>query len=348
METKAKIGLFFGGKSVEHEVSLRSIRSIFDALDRSKYEPILIAVSKEGKLFFAKAMSYFEKAVAVDDVLEFLDPLSTDKIRDLDLSCIFSTMHGGFGENGCFQGLFEILNIPYVGPGVLGSSIAMDKDVTKRLLLQAGIHVTPFVCAKKDTVSTELLSSQQFPCFIKASNLGSSVGVYKCYSLEEAQKAAESVFELDHKVLIEKAIKGREIEVAVLGLETKLASLSGEVIPTHDFYSYEAKYLDDSGAILEIPAKNIDHEYFQKLAIKVCEVLEIESMARVDFFVLESGQYYVNEVNTLPGFTSISMYPKLFEASGISYCHLITKLIEDAIWRFNKNSKVQKTLYANL
>lgn len=348
MTLKAKIGLFFGGKSVEHEVSLRSMKSIYDAIDRGRFETVLYPISKEGKLYFADSMDIFEKASSVDEVLEKLSGSSLDQLQKDELDCAFSTMHGGLGENGSYQGLFEILNIPYVGPNVLGSSIAMDKDVTKRLLLQAGIPVTPFTSCKKSNLTLEALSSQDFPCFIKAANLGSSVGVFKCQNMQEASLAASSVFELDHKLLIEKAVKAREIEVAVLGFDEKMASISGEIIPHHDFYSYEAKYLDDNGASLEIPAQHVDHEFLKTVALHVCQVLEIDCMARVDFFLLEDGSYYVNEVNTLPGFTSISMYPKLFEASGISYSDLISRLINDAKERFEKNIKIQKTLYANL
>lgn len=348
MTNLSKIGLFFGGSSVEHEVSLRSIKSVYQSIDKKKFEPLLFPISKEGVFYQASNIDVFHEKISVDEVLDQLIPIGIDEISKAGLTCAFSTLHGGCGENGSFSGLFEILKIPYVGPSVLGSAIAMDKDVTKRLLQHAGIGVVPFVSMKQTTFDEKKLSAMGFPCFIKAANLGSSVGVFKCHNLEDALKAAGEVFELDTKLLIEKAIEGREIEVAVCGVNQLQASLAGEVIPHHEFYSYEAKYLDENGASLAYPAENVDHLLLQNIAIKACSVLEIDSMARVDFFITKEGQYFINEINTLPGFTSISMYPKLFEVSGLKYQELITTLIENAMERFEKNSRLQKSLYANL
>lgn len=345
---KRKIGLFFGGKSVEHEVSLRSMKSIAQAIDKNLFEILLFPVCKKGDIYFASCMSVFGEATSVDDVINHLEYSGIDRIKQEKIICAFSTMHGSSGENGAFQGLFEILDIPSVGPGILGSSVAMDKEITKRLLDHAKIPVVPFETLRSGIIDENKLSTFGFPCFIKAASLGSSVGVYKCHTLDEAKKAAREVFELDNKLLIEMAISGREIEVAVMGLDHLQASVAGEIIPHHEFYSYEAKYLDDNGASLELPARCVDHKYFQDLACKVCEVLEVNNMARVDFFLKEDGTVYVNEINTLPGFTSISMYPKLFEISGVSYSMLITTLINQAITRFEKNTRLQKTIYANL
>jgi D-alanine-D-alanine ligase len=348
MEKKIRIGLFFGGKSFEHEVSLRSMKGVFQALDNEKFEPVLFPVSKEGKIYSASSMSLFDEALSVDDCLDELTFFGIDALSEADLSAVFSTMHGGNGENGAFQGLFNILSIAYVGPGILGSAIAMDKDVTKRLLHYENISIVPYRTMKSSQMDVDILQSQGFPCFIKAASLGSSVGVYKCHDLEQAIKAAEEIFKLDDKLLVEKAVKGREIEVAILGTDPVEASMAGEVIPHHEFYSYQAKYLDDNGASFEAPAQNIDHDKLKQLAIKAVSALEIQGMARVDFFVTEDNSYYLNEINTLPGFTSISMYPKLFEVSGKSYSLLISSLIYEAISRFEKNSQLQKTLYANL
>jgi D-alanine-D-alanine ligase len=348
MQKKLKIGLFFGGKSVEHEVSLRSIKAVYKALDDKKFEPLLFPVSKEGTIYSASSLDIFNEALSVDECLAKLTFFGIDALSEAGLDAVFSTMHGGFGENGAFQGLFDILGVAYVGPGVLGSAIAMDKDITKRLLSHANISVVPYSIMKSFQKDFSILQSQDFPCFIKAASLGSSVGVYKCHNLEEAIIAAQEVFKLDHKLLVEKAIKGREIEVAILGSDNIEASLAGEVIPHHEFYSYEAKYLDENGASFEAPAKNIDHDVLKQIALKAARVCEIQGMARVDFFVTEDNTYYINEINTLPGFTNISMYPKLFEISGKSYSELISILIYDAIERCNKNSQLQKTLYANL
>lgn len=348
MTTREKIGLFFGGCSVEHEVSLRSMKSVYQALDKSKFEPLLFPISKEGVIYKATSMALFNDVLSVDEALNGLEVVGTCEIISAHLACAFSTLHGSYGENGSFSGLFEILKMPYVGPSVLGSAIAMDKDVTKRLLEHAGMGVVPYLAMKVSDFDEKKLTALGFPCFIKAASLGSSVGVFKCHNFEQALKAAKEIFELDTKLLIEQAIVGREIEVAVCGTKNLIASLAGEIIPHHEFYSYQAKYLDENGASLAYPAVNVNHDDLKKMAIKVCQVLEIDSMARVDFFITPQGQIYINEVNTLPGFTNISMYPKLFEVSGIGYSQLISILIDDAKVRFEKNSRLQKSLYANL
>lgn len=318
------------------------MKSIFHSIDQALFECVLLPVSKKGVIYFADSMSYFENAFSVDDAILNLKECGFDGIQKFQLSCVFSTMHGGSGENGAFQGFFELLEIPYVGPSVLGSAVAMDKEIAKRLLAQSGLNVVDSACLRFPEINQEALASQGFPCFVKAASLGSSVGVYKCYNLEQAEEAARKIYELDRKILIEKAVKAREIEVAVLGFQKLQASIAGEIIPHHEFYSYEAKYVDEQGASLELPAKNVDHQELQKLAMKACQVLEIDSMARVDFFIDQENKIYINEINTLPGFTSISMYPKLFEISGISYSDLIKKLILDAIDRFQKNAQLKK------
>jgi D-alanine-D-alanine ligase len=348
MTNKAKIGLFFGGMSFEHEVSIRSMKSIALALDKQKFEPVLFPISKSGQLYKASEITLFDQINSIDEVISVLELASFGDIQAASLDCVFSTMHGGLGENGSYQGLFEILQIPYVGPHVLGSSIAMDKDTTKRLLEHAGLNVVPYKTLKKHQYKDENLGALGFPCFIKAASLGSSIGVFKVANIEEAQLAALKVFEMDTKLLIEKAMIAREVEVAILGFEKLEASLAGEIVPHHEFYSYEAKYLDEYGASLLVPAPHVDHEKLKNLAIQACEVLDIDGMARVDFFITNTGEYYINEINTLPGFTSISMYPKLFDITGITYSDLITRLIDIAIARFEKNSRLQKTLYANL
>ena len=311
MTNLAKIGLFFGGCSVEHEVSLRSMKSVYQALDKTKFEAVLFAVTKEGHIYKPSSMAVFEDKLTVDEALNDMELVGIDSISYSNISCAFSTLHGGCGENGSFSGLFEILKIPYVGPSVLGSAIAMDKDVTKRLLEHAGIDVVPFETMKSSEFDLNKLQSLGFPCFIKAANLGSSVGVFKCHSLDEAIKAAKEVFELDTKLLIEKAVKGREIEVAVCGTRHLQASLAGEVIPHHEFYSYQAKYLDENGASLAYPALDVDHDLLKKIAIKACSVLEIDSMARVDFFMTGDGKLFINEINT---YLSLSFNILLFQA----------------------------------
>lgn len=344
MENNVQIGLFFGGKSFEHEVSLRSIKSVYQAIDKEKFNVILFPVAKDGTIYFAPDMDIFHQIDTVDELKHLLEKIYPHQIKEKGVDVVFSTLHGAHGENGAFQGFFEVLDIPYVGPQVKGSAIGMDKELTKKLLDKAGISVTPYYTVKNMQDLNLLENKLTYPCFVKASSLGSSVGVYKCQNVQEVKSCIVEVLKLDRKVLIEQAISGREIEVAVLGGPGYIASIPGEIIPHHEFYSYEAKYIDENGATLEIPATGIDSIKFQQLAIKVCEELEIEGMARVDFFITGDGHYFVNEVNTLPGFTSISMYPKLFEKTGISYRDLIEKLIEHALNRDEKIKSLNTTL----
>jgi len=272
-------------------------------------------------------------------------PQSSGKLTGLDsagldrsVDVVFPILHGPLGEDGAVQGLLKLANVPFVGAGVLGSAVGMDKDVMKRLLRDAGIPVPKFLVfgrgQKPDYAAvTKALGS---PVFVKPANLGSSVGISKAKDAAGFDKAVALAFRYDTKVIVEENIQAREIECAVLGNEAPKASIAGEIIPTHEFYSYEAKYLDEDGARLEIPAK-LDAATLQRvqaLAVHTFKVLACEGMGRVDFFLTPDGQLYVNEINTIPGFTKISMYPKLWEASGIGYTQLISRLIELAMERF--------------
>jgi D-alanine-D-alanine ligase len=292
---KIQVGLVFGGRSGEHEVSVRSAESIRKILDKTKYDVVDIFIDKEGKFEF-------------------------ELFKNVDV--FFPIIHGTFGEDGTLQGLFELLDKAYVGAGVLGSAVGMDKDVMKRLLLQAKIPVGSFVV-------WPIKPDFPFPMFVKPANMGSSVGVTKVKNKTELKKAVEIALRYDTKVIIEKAIVGRELEVSVLGNDSPIASLPGEVKANHEFYDYEAKYLDEHGAVLEIPAKLTKKkiEEIQKIAVDTFKILECKGMARVDLFLSKSGKIIINEINTLPGFTSISMYPKLWEATGVSYFDLLDKLI---------------------
>ena len=260
---------------------------------------------------------------------------------------IFPVLHGPFGEDGTVQGLFKLANVPFVGASVLGSAVGMDKDVMKRLLRDAGIRTARFVVlersASAETEFEDLQHQLGLPFFIKPANLGSSVGIHKVKDKEQFVRAVEDAFRYDSKILIEEFVPGREIECSVLGNEKPMASLPGEIIPRHEFYSYEAKYMDENGAFLEIPAKlpaDIIKEV-QDIAIKAFKALCCEGMARVDFFLRDNREVVVNEINTIPGFTKISMYPKLWEASGISYADLIDRLIQLALERFEREKKLK-------
>jgi D-alanine-D-alanine ligase len=253
---------------------------------------------------------------------------------------VFPVLHGPFGEDGTVQGLLKLANIAFVGAGVLGSAIGMDKDVMKRLLRDAGIPVVRFMVANRYSSNgidfDDVRDQLGLPLFVKPANLGSSVGIHKVNDRDEFERAVRDALNYDNKILIEECIKGREIECSVLGNDNPIASVPGEILPRHEFYSYEAKYLDENGAVLEIPAKlpAETSERIRQLATKTFTVLCCEGMARVDFFLRNDEEIIVNEINTIPGFTRISMYPKLWEATGISYSDLIDRLIQLAIERF--------------
>lgn len=352
MKRKIKVGILFGGKSAEHEVSLRSAKNVFEAMDRDKYDPVLIGITKKGewllenpkKLLDGPSLRTSGESVAlVTEGDGKMISFENGKMEKIDV--MFPILHGPFGEDGTVQGLLKLANIPFVGPSVLGSAIGMDKDVMKRLLREAGIPIGKFLVFKGaekpdfDKVKKEL----GLPFFVKPANMGSSVGVSKVKKEKEFKKAVKSAFDFDLKILIEENIEGREIECAVLGNENPIASIPGEIVLRDEFYSYETKYIDEHGATIEIPAKLPKETVrkIQKLAIKTFQVLSCEGMSRVDFFLKENGEIIVNEINTIPGFTNISMYPKLWEASGISYNDLIDRLITFAIERFKKEQKLQ-------
>lgn len=364
MKKKVKVGIIFGGKSAEHEVSLQSAKHVIEAIDKEKYEPVLIGVDKKGKWLLSVDSSKFLLNSSNPKLIKLnsetsqsitLAPQSDGRIANLDthqsdksIDVVFPILHGPFGEDGTIQGLLKLANIPFVGASVLGSAIGMDKDVMKRLLRDAGIPIAKFLAVKESEVPTfeDVVESLGLPIFVKPANLGSSVGVSKVKNENDFEKAVREAFGYDRKILIEESIEGREIECSVLGNDKPIASVPGEIISSHDFYSYEAKYIDENGAALAIPAKLPDKtvKVVQNLAVKAFRILACEGLARVDFFLKDNGDVLVNEINTIPGFTSISMYPKLWEASGISYTELIDRLIQLALERFEREQKL-KTSY---
>lgn len=359
---KTRVGILFGGKSVEHEVSVRSARSIYDALDKEIFDPILIGVTHSGKWVLADA----DKLASgrADATNRCVDPDEGPEVmlrsgsrgrltvvgsnKNIAVDVIFPMLHGPFGEDGTIQGLLKIADVPFVGPSILGSAVGMDKDVTKRLLMQAGVEVAPYRVVRMNSVvdTRRLINELGLPLFIKPANLGSSIGISKVSTPEELLAAVEEALKYDAKVLIESAIIGRECECAVLGNGEPKASTVGEVVPIGDFYSYRSKYLDENGATVQIPARLPDDmlEQIRSVAVKSAIVLECEGMVRVDVFVTKNNKIVVNEVNTIPGFTSISMYPKLWEHSGIPYRHLLTRLIDLAKERHQRDSKLLRTI----
>lgn len=363
---KLKVGVIFGGKSAEHEVSLQSAKNIVEAMDRDKYEPALIGIDKSGKWHINNESSYLlnaedpkliqlnksnDHAALVPGELEqqLIHAENGNALDQVDV--IFPIVHGTLGEDGSIQGMLRIANLPYVGPDVLSSAICMDKDIAKRLMEGAGINVAKgkaYTNAQRNQINyEELVQLLGKSMFIKPANQGSSVGVSKVSTKEEFEQAIDSAFEYDHKIIIEETLVGREIEFSVLGNEHPQASLPGEILPKTDFYSYDSKYIDEDGAELAIPAELPEEKMkeMQQVALKAFTTLQCEGLARVDFFLTEEGKIYVNEINTLPGFTQISMYPKLWEESGIGYTDLISQLIELAIERHERHAKLKSSVW---
>jgi D-alanine-D-alanine ligase len=346
---KLNVGILFGGKSAEHEISLLSARNVYEALDREKYTPVLIGIDKKGCWHLNDESQYLLDAgdprlIRLNEegspvgLLPSCGGTLTSHIR---LDVVFPILHGPLGEDGTIQGLLKLAEIPFVGAGVLGSAAGMDKDVMKRLLRDGGVPIGDFICLRSHEAPPgfdELAARLGLPFFVKPANMGSSVGVNKIRGQEEYLPGIADAFKYDSKIVIEEFIPGRELECSVLGNEDPQASVPGEIKSTHEFYSYEAKYIDEHGAVMEIPAKIPEEtaERVRELAIRTFKVLECEGLGRVDFFLKDSGEVIVNEINTMPGFTRISMYPKLWEASGVSYTELIDRLILLALTRFGK------------
>lgn len=357
---KLRVGILFGGKSAEHEVSLQSAKNIADAIDKEKYEVSLIAIDKAGHWLLPNQAEFLlntsdPKKIALNVVGNesvALVPQSSGEVTNLSRSealpavdVVFPILHGPFGEDGTVQGLLKLAGVPFVGAGVLGSAVGMDKDVMKRLFRDAGLPIAKFkVLRQEEDVDFEAISKELgLPLFIKPANLGSSVGVSKAKNKEEFERAVTEAFEFDTKIIIEEFIAGRELECAVLGNQSPEASGVGEIIPHHEFYSYDAKYLDEDGASLIIPA-DISAEVAERLrtlAVAVFKTLSCEGLARVDFFYTKDGRLFVNEINTMPGFTNISMYPRLWGAAGVSYTDLISRLIDLALERFTVEQKIK-------
>lgn len=358
MTKKITVGILFGGKSAEHEISILSAKNILLALDKSKYNPILIAIDPQGRWFINdhKMLASTKPRLAKftgNDVVTVI-PHGRGKIQHVKtedtttLDVVFPILHGTYGEDGTVQGLLKLADVPFVGAGVLGSAVGMDKDVMKRLFRDANIPSCKFLSLRySDRINNkEIINKIGLPLFVKPANLGSSVGISKVKKASELSKAIQEAFQYDTKIIIEEFIPGREIECSVLGNNDPIVSLPGEIIPTHEFYSYEAKYVDPYGANFKIPAKLSKKiiKRIQELAIKAYKTSNCEGLARVDFFLPKNGHPIVNEINTMPGFTAISMYPKMWEASGLNCTDLIDKLIALAIERFEKEQSL-KTHY---
>ena len=359
---KVRVAILFGGRSAEHEVSLQSAINVINAIDKNKYDPVLVGIDRTGRWHLdeqslllsqnenpnltALRNSNAEVMLALAQGQTQLVPLANNQ-RTENIDVIFPVLHGPYGEDGSVQGLARLANVACVGSGILGSAVGMDKDVAKRLLHADGIAVANFMAVRRGSdipaAMTAIEARLPYPVFVKPANMGSSVGVSKARDRAELEAALEGAFAYDLKVVVEETIIGREIECAVLGNTNPRCSVPGEIITQDEFYSYSAKYVDEKATALAIPAdvESATVERLQKIALQAFTTLEANGMARVDMFLTKDQKIYVNEINTIPGFTKISMYPKLWEASGISYTKLIDQLITLAIEDFTVRSALK-------
>ena len=323
---KLRVAVIYGGRSGEHEVSIRSARAIMDALDPEKYERIEYFIGQDGK--WAPG------------------PILPEPGAHPDIDVVFPVLHGTFGEDGTVQGLLELAGLPYVGAGVLGSSVSMDKDLMKRVCKERMLPVVDYVTITRETPDpVKACQHLPFPMFVKPANLGSSVGISKAKSAAELAEAIAFAAQYDRKIVVERGIEGRELECAVLGNETPMASLPCEILPSREFYDYDDKYLLDM-AKTELPAKLSQEktDELRRLAVECFRAVECEGMGRVDFLLeAATDKLYINEINTIPGFTSISMYPKMWEHRGIGFSALIDQLIELALDRDKRKKATRFT-----
>ena len=353
---KRRVGVIYGGRSGEHEVSIVSASSIFANLDRSRYEPVAIRIEKDGRWMLPdrppavlSAADVTTLGSASSDGAPMVEP--TVALRGLDV--VFPILHGPYGEDGTVQGLLELANVAYVGAGVLGSAAGMDKDVMKKLFAAAGLAIVKHVTFlrgewEKDAkrVTGEIESKLRYPVFVKPANLGSSVGISKVRNRKELPPAIETAAAYDRKIVVEQGVggkkqKARELECSVLGNDAPQASTVGEIVPAAEFYDYNAKYLDEGSQLL-IPAKITKKQMkdVQQMAVRAFQAVDCSGLARVDFLMdPKTEKIYLNEINTMPGFTSISMYPKLWAASGLGYQELIDRLIQLALERHNEKTR---------
>ncbi|HZQ08218.1 MAG TPA: D-alanine--D-alanine ligase [Anaerolineae bacterium] len=370
MTPKIRVGLIFGGKSGEHEVSLASAYSVLRALDPNKYDAVLIGVTKEGrwltggnplKKLVNATQSPLLKAINGSNgdpnltamVSQSAAAITSGNALDGVVDVVFPLIHGPNGEDGTIQGLLELADLPYVGANVAASAVGMDKGLMKALFRAAGLPIVEYLVVMRgkwertpeETIS-EIEANIGYPCFVKPANLGSSVGVSKAHNWDELTQALATAAMYDRKIIVERAVEGREIECSVLGNDVPLASLPGEVIPNREFYDYDAKYADENTRLI-VPADLTSEqtETVQDLAIRAFQAIDCCGMARVDFFLdKRDDRILLNEINTIPGFTSVSMYPRMWEASGLSYPQLIDRLIQLALER-STDKKRNKVTY---
>ena len=346
---KIRIAVLFGGRSGEHEVSLRSAESVLQALDPQKYDVVPIGITHEGRwLSSGNPMKALAPKETIQKELADGKPaaISAEVRTAGGFDVVFPVLHGTYGEDGTIQGLLELADLPYVGAGVLGSAVGMDKDVMKRLLRDAGLPIVDYwslLASRIESFVRDHSGSLPYPVFVKPANLGSSVGINKVHNAGELPAALAAAAQFDRKIVVERGVDAREIEVAVLGNDNPDVSVPGEVVPARDFYDYQAKYVsDDSKILIPAPLTDAQVKEARELGRKVFQVLECSGLGRVDLFLEKAtGKFYVNEINTLPGFTSISQYPKLWAASGLPYPKLLDRLVELAFERHAEKKKLR-------
>ncbi|WP_420386164.1 D-alanine--D-alanine ligase [Roseivirga sp.] len=347
--SKQNLAIIFGGKSTEHEISILSAKSILKHLDRSPFNLYVIKIDTAGHwwLIDENQIDTDQAGTRVSLIpgspkTELISLVDGQVITTLDVA--FPVLHGVFGEDGTIQGLFKMADLAFVGCDVLAASSCMDKDVTKRLLRDADINIAPYLMATNQSIPSynQVEKELGMPVFIKPANLGSSVGVYKVSSESAYNEKIRQALTYDHKVLIEQLIIGKEVECSVLGNEDPKASLPGEIITNTDFYDFESKYVDSNASSTQIPASITENQIdeVRKIAVKAYQTMGCQGLARVDFFVTQEGEIMINEINTLPGFTNISMYPKMWEATGIGYQELLSLLIELALTKHEKDASL--------
>ncbi len=368
--SRKRVGVVFGGKSAEHDVSLRSALTIMAALEAAGHEAVPIGITREGQwltsgdpmaaLQAASPLFSIDESRQAGDVVNQVSSLSIQARQDGrgsvpnngwagGIDVIFPALHGPMGEDGTVQGLFELADVPYIGAGVMASAVAMDKSITKKILSSAGIPQARWVVARRrewqtmpDQVQEAIEESLGYPCFVKPASLGSSIGISKVRNAEELAEAMNLAAQHDRKIVIEEGIEGQELEVSVLGNDDPIASIVGEIIPggDHEFYDFEAKYVDDTSELL-IPARIPDEaaREIQRLAVQAFREIDCAGIARVDFFLeRDTGRVLLNEINTIPGFTAISMYPMLWEASGVPISELVDRLVDLATERYRERN----------
>ncbi|MEN8097763.1 MAG: D-alanine--D-alanine ligase family protein [Chloroflexota bacterium] len=366
MKRRLRVGVLFGGRSGEHHVSLRSAASVMSVMDKERYQVIPIGITQNGRwISGGDPMRVLMSDGRGETAALLSDPnqkalLKLERETDQEMSfqrgeqldVIFPVLHGTYGEDGTVQGLLELAGIPYVGAGVVGSALAMDKVVFKKVMIAEGLPVLPYeliVRSKweqnKDPILDRIESSLAYPIFTKPANLGSSVGINKCDNRDELKRGIDVAAQFDRRLVAEQGIDAREIECSVLGNDEPIASIAGEIVPSREFYDYQAKYLDDKedASELLIPAPITDAQMLlvRQLSVAAFKAIDGAGLGRVDFLMHKTtGEIYINEINTIPGFTSISMYPKLWEATGLPYPELIDRLIELALERSVEKSQL--------